>query len=343
MNIKRIFTVPAAGICAVLLAAVVAVSAAEPATAPGLYVALGDSIAYGYGLSDIPAQCYPSLVASGLGTNLINYAVSGMTSDGLLTALENMDEGTVGCTQLQNAALITVSIGSNDLLSKLSGVQSMMPESKKTDTAVYAALEASLTSDEKLAEFASGVESYRVNLPKIYTGLRKLNKSARIIMTEFYNPYFGVMFGAFDFGALSDTFIVQMNKVLHDGQAEMDYKIAPVYDAFNKPSLTNVDMASLNLDPHPNNAGQIIFAEAVLSAVDFASLPVIAPVTAETKSTVSETPVQNETAAAGETTAEASDKNENKSIIGSAILAVVAVTAFVVTGVIISKRNKRDI
>jgi lysophospholipase L1-like esterase len=345
MNIKRIFTITAIIISALLLFAAVTVSAAGSVVAPNGYVALGDSIAYGYGLSDIPAQCYTSIVASGLGTNLINYAVNGMTSDGLLIALENLDEGTTGRTQLQNAALITVSIGSNDLLSKLSGVWNMMSGSEKAGTELYAALEASLTSDEKLAEFASGVETYSGNLPKIYTALRNLNPSAQIIMTEFYNPYYGVMLGAFDFGALSDKFIVQMNDVLHAGQTDMNYKIAPVYDAFNKPSLTNVDMSSLSLDPHPNNAGHAIFAEAVLSMVDYTALPVFAPVTEETVSTGNE--VSNGSSilstAAEETTSQASDNTENKSIIGAVILAVVAVSAFAVTGVIISKRSKRDI
>jgi lysophospholipase L1-like esterase len=343
MNIKRIFKVPAILIAALFLSAAAIVSAAEPAAAPDSYVALGDSIAYGYGLSDIEAQSYTNLVASGLGTNLINYAVNGMTSDGLLTALENLGEGTTGRTRLQNASLITVSIGSNDLLSKLSGVWNKMPQSEKADAGVYAALEASLTSEEKLAEFASGVESYRQNLPKIYAALRGLNKSAQIIMTEFYNPYYGVMLGAFDFGALSDKFIVQMNELLHAGQTDMDYEIAPVYDAFNKPALTNVDMSALNLDPHPNNAGHAIFAEAVLSAVDYTALPVIAQVT-ETESAGSGTSVSTESAvSAEETTAETSDKTENSSVIGAVILAVVAVTVFAVTGVIMSKRNRRDI
>ncbi|MHB1153106.1 MAG: GDSL-type esterase/lipase family protein [Eubacteriales bacterium] len=345
MNIKRISAVIAVCIIVSMLAAAVSVTAAEPAS--NSYVALGDSIAYGYGLSDIWKQSYVNLVAAELRINLVNYAVNGMTSIGLLNALDKMNEDDDAHTQLQNASLITVSIGSNDLLSKLSGVLYTLPDS--ADAAAFAVLEASLTSEQKLAEFDSGVESYRINLPLIYTSLRKLNPTAQIIMTEFYNPFYGIMFGAFDFGALSDQYIVQMNDILHAGQAEMDYKIAAVYDSFNAPGRTNVDLISFNMDPHPNTDGHAIIADAVLSIVNYDALPAAAPVTETIESAETtengnsiEITAPPETTMQSEVTSAGNNTDNQKSIIGAVILTVAAVAVFAVTGVIISKRNKQN-
>lgn len=345
MNINRISAVIAVCVIAFILSAAVSVTAAESAS--NNYVALGDSMAYGFGLSDINTQGYTNLVATELGINLVNYAVNGMTSIGLLNALDKMSEGTDAHTQLQNASLITVSIGSNDLLSKLSSVWYTVPD--PADAAAFAALEASLTSEQKLAEFDSGVESYRINLPLIYESLRELNPKAQIIMTEFYNPFYGVMFGAFDFSALSDKYIIQMNDILHAGQTEMDYKIAAVYDSFNAPALTNVDLTTLIMDPHPNTEGHAVIAEAVLSMVNYDALPAAAPVTETAESadtTIGGDSIENtasqETAVQTEAETSAGNSTDNqKSTVGAVILTVAAVAVFAVTGVIMSKRNKQ--
>lgn len=342
MNIKQILT---AGFCifaATLSASVFA--AAEPS--PAAYVALGDSIAYGYGLSDIPEQSFVALVAEDLGIGSVNYAVNGMTSSGLLNALDNMDADAGARLQLQNASLITVSIGSNDLLSKLTGILYTLPA--EADAAAFAALEAELTSEQKLAEFDSGVDSYRRNLPLIYARLREFNPAAQIIMTEFYNPYYGVLFGAFDFGSLSDEYIVRMNDVLHKGREEMDYEIASLYDLFNAPGRTNVDPALPDMDPHPNTAGHSVIAEAVLSAVDIAALRTEVPLTEIAGDAKENTAAADsrETAKRTEMPLSADTSPENnpgsqKSVLGTVILATAAAAVFAITGIIVSIRNKR--
>lgn len=342
MNIKRILAACVCIFAAALSASVFA--GAEPS--PAAYVALGDSIAYGYGLSDIPKQSFVTLVAEELGIGSVNYAVNGMTSSGLLNALDNMDGDAGARLQLRNASLITVSIGSNDLLSKLTGILYMLPA--EADAAVFATLEAELTSEQKLAEFDFGVESYRRNLPLIYARLREFNPAAQIIMTEFYNPYYGVLFGAFDFGSLSDEYIVRMNDVLHEGREEMDYKIASLYDLFNAPGRTNVDPALPNMDPHPNTAGHSAIAEAVLSAIDMTALRTEVPLTETAEdaqeSTAAadtrETAKQTERSLSADTAPE-SDPGSQKSVLGTVILAAAAAAVFAVTGIIVSIRNKR--
>lgn len=84
--------------------------------AGNIYVAMGDSIVYGYGLRDIKSQRFPTLITSGLNKNSgdnkwvsYNYGVNGLTSDNLLEMLKHGD-----IDMIQNADLITICIGTND-------------------------------------------------------------------------------------------------------------------------------------------------------------------------------------------------------------------------------------
>ena len=341
MNINRICAI----IAAIALTGL-SVFAAEPVFAS--YVALGDSIAYGYGLHAADTECYTNLIAAELGiseVNYANYAVNGMTSSGLLNALDKISPGSEAHKRLKDASLITVSIGSNDLLSKLSGVLRTLPDS--ADAASLAAIEATLTSEQKLAEFDAGVESYRTNLPLIYTRLRTFNRSAQIIMTEFYNPYHGMILGAFDFGALSDEYITRMNVILHDGRVDMDYAIAAIYDAINEPGMTNVDPETSNADPHPNAPGHAAIARAVLSVLDYAAL---ADETAhDTEGAAMADPIQTgqeQTKQIAQSDVTQHEEEEtsaagNNAYTGRIILTGLAVAVFTVTGIIISKQNKK--
>lgn len=94
-----------------------------------IYIAMGDSIVYGYGLPDIETQRFSSIITSGLNQNRFgyknsnnenkngegkewisyNYGVNGLTSDGLLEMLKHGD-----IDMIQNADLITICIGTND-------------------------------------------------------------------------------------------------------------------------------------------------------------------------------------------------------------------------------------
>ena len=339
MEIKRI--------CASIAAAALTglcVFATEPVLPS--YVALGDSIASGYGLYDVQTECYTNLIAAEIGVNAANYAnyaVNGMTSGGLLNALDNISEGSEAHVRLKNASLITVSIGSNDLLSKLSGALRTLPNG--TDPASLASLEATLTSEQKLAEFDAGVKSYETNLPLIYARLREFNKSTQIIMTEFYNPYQGMILGAFDFGALSDEYIARMNGILHDNREKTGYTIAAIYETVSASGMTNVNPENSNTDPHPNARGHLAIAQAVLSVTDFSGF--------DSQETAGDT----ESASAGESqqteqternihtehkeTSTASDDGAVKSHAGTIFLTVLAVSIFAVTGIIITKNNKR--
>ena len=74
-------------------------------------VLLGDSITYGYGLSE-DEQSYGDILGEYYGAEVTNYAQNGLTTEGLLEKLEREDiQSTVG-----ECDMVCISIGGNDLL-----------------------------------------------------------------------------------------------------------------------------------------------------------------------------------------------------------------------------------
>lgn len=98
---------------------------AETSSAPPTrrYVALGDSIARGYGLDDPETQAYPALLRDRMQSysevEYANYAVDGQTSAGLLELLSSG-----GAPMLDGADVVTVCIGANNLLGPTIGLLS---------------------------------------------------------------------------------------------------------------------------------------------------------------------------------------------------------------------------
>lgn len=347
-------------IISVLLAAVMAVVCAVPAAAAGgsdtVYVALGDSIAYGYGLPHYEEERYPQLVADTFGFELYDYAVNGMTSGGLLTLVQGSKlspDAPMYCN-MGDAKLITVSIGSNDLLGVLSTI--FMTAAAAVENILSegfgSILEMSVTSDTALGMFDNGVEEFRSNLPQIYAALREINPGCAIVFTRFYNPYVGVKFGSFDFGALCDKYICQMNDIL-DAKGDMNYYIADAYTPMNEPGMSNVDVFSGNVDPHPNVAGHEAIADAVKLAADAA----LAAMPEETEPAIPETvlpetesePELPEDTEAAENAAEEVPETEDGSALvgtkeipwGKVGLIGLAVAVFAVTACVVSIRNKK--
>lgn len=308
-----------------------------------VYVALGDSIAFGYGLSKPDTEGFTHLLSDSLGTQLYNYAVNGMTSGGLYSYLTGLSEGSNDYKNLQAASFVTVTIGSNDLLGRLNSIwsQAMQAAGGQLNEAAFAILEASLTADSADASFSAGIAEYGDKLPKICEWLKAVNPNAQIIMTRFYNPYYGVILGSFDFSSMCDSYITRMNDVLDEGAKIYGYTIADSYTPFNASDMTNVDMAGGNFDPHPNTSGHIAIFKAVEAVADKAAITA----SAEPETTIAET----ETEATAETEAQTEAQTEaaqpssagSGSVTGKIILAAVAIAAFAVTGVIMSKRNKK--
>ena len=85
---------------------------------PRYYVALGDSVSFGYGLSaheeSYPAIFYELLKEEEYVDNYANMAVNGFTTTLLLEYLNNLDNEKLN--QLRNAQIVTLNIGGNNIL-----------------------------------------------------------------------------------------------------------------------------------------------------------------------------------------------------------------------------------
>jgi lysophospholipase L1-like esterase len=174
---------------------------------PGLYVALGDSLAAGYqpGGAELRDTAYPALTATRLGASgsevtLQNLGCSGETTTSLVkggkcdfaagSQLKQAEKLLSGSTDV---ALVTVDIGGNDLLRCVRGGATI-------DTACV----------------TKGVATVEKNLPTILTRLRAAaGDDVPVLVLGYYNPWLaakalnqpvrGVDAAAKAYTALSDT------------------------------------------------------------------------------------------------------------------------------------------
>ena len=254
------------------------------------YVALGDSIAYGYGLANRDNDSYASKVRQKYNisqSNFQNLAVSGMTCAEYYEKIQE-EEYT---SAIENADLLTVSIGSNELLglvtkavSDVTGVpidspnfvqeaqnvflSASMLEKIKMLTEIYN----TFTSEEMKLQIEASINTYKDNWSKSIQYIKEINPDITIVATEFYNPYYEISLGSYDLGGFVDENIQKMNEILHENSnSESEYKIAKIYDAFNttNPRLTNVNisMSDLNVDPHPNVLGHEVICTKIMDAL----------------------------------------------------------------------------
>lgn len=261
---------------------------------PTNYLALGDSIAYGYGLTDRNSQSYPQIIRKKCNiseNNFSNLAVSGMTCAEFYEIIQT-EKYTNAIKKLD---FITISIGSNELLkvainalSDTTGVVSTDPDFARKVKDYFASLNylekvriayqlySYFTSNETKQLMNNNISTYEHNWKKSIDYIKSINPEANIIATEFYNPYYEVGLESYDLGSYVDEYIIKMNNILkNQSNSETNYKIAKIYDDFNttNPRLTNVyvefgDFDNLNIDPHPNKDGHSIIATRVLDALE---------------------------------------------------------------------------
>lgn len=166
-------------LCVVMLFSALSIAAfAEDVTH---YVVLGDSIAYGSGLSNPTAAVYGKIVADTNGYNYENYSIPGSTTQALLVRMEN---STVK-EAIKNADIISISIGGNNfLLGNLS--QLLFDSIVKNDH----------TRFDKMAD------EFYADLDTIVNTIREVNSDAYILLQTLYNPQTGYVGEAYEQGAL---------------------------------------------------------------------------------------------------------------------------------------------
>lgn len=226
-----------------------------------VYVALGDSVPYGYGLANPAAESYVNLFAGmmeadGAGVTTFNQSVSGLTSAQLLAALSGLSAGDAAL--LASADVITLNIGGNDVLGT---VLAYLVTQGIIDTSGNVLNPQALATIDLTAlsgTLGTAATNFGANYAAIITLLKQAAPNAELIVSTIYNPIPDTLTTL----AAADTFITAMNSVIWGLQSTGGYKIADTYTAFAEAAVpvTNVNLP-YSVDIHPNAAGHELMAE----------------------------------------------------------------------------------
>lgn len=199
------------------------------------YLVLGDSIAYGSGLSNSKAACYGKIVADTNGYEYVNHSVPGHTTTNLINRLSN--ETVIA--DLEKADIISISIGGNDfLMNNLIGL--MFDSIVKNDHTQYDAI----------------ADNVYVNLCKIFDIINEHNEDAVILMQTLYNPQSGYLRAPYQEGA--DRINAAIARYNEENPGEI--VIVDVGTALGD------DLANFASDEiHPSTKGNEIIAKEVLA------------------------------------------------------------------------------
>lgn len=267
----------------VLALMVFAVHAEETKKQKIKYAALGDSIATGYALPDYTksggsANAYTTLVKNtlpeiygGAEVEYTSLSVNGLTTDGLYNKLKSNPD------VIKNADIITVSIGSNDILNvfnsiinkNLSGIDTSVFDDAGSAEALKGAYEQmNIIKNEFIgnAELNGVCDAYIQKLSRLYALIRDISPNAQVYFTNIYNPFGkSALFGMNMFD-LADPYIKKMNSAFNSSEG---YYVADVYSAFasSGANVTNVQDDFKSFDPHPNINGHKIISAAVIEKI----------------------------------------------------------------------------
>ncbi len=202
-------------------------------------VALGDSITYGYGLGSPVSEAFPHLIGGGK-LDVTNLGVPGWTSGDLLSSLQT-DSSVIQA--LQSANVITLNIGSNDLL----------------QAANFAGLIEDPTLFDPVAlgqNVAAAIGSFGNNLIGIISTIRQ-HSQAPIILYTIYNPIplenpLGPTFYGFAEQMISKT----NNEVIKPTAIGSKSLLADAYVSYTDQQLNYL----LPNDVHPNQEGHQVLA-----------------------------------------------------------------------------------
>ncbi len=252
---------------------------AEPKVETINIVALGDSIAAGYGLASPEAERYSHIIKEridardGFECVETNRGVNGQTSSGLIESFASLpDFGDADC--------VTVSIGANNVLGPAVDMfakygTALLIEDEDLRAAAFASAYKEFNS-----ETAAGIARFEADLPEIISGIKEKAPGAKIIFQTIYNPYNNVPLTltlgdvTVDLNADSDRLVSALNEIIAKNAGALGYSVADVYAAFEtETGVVNAEggslaSAPLALDPHPTAKGHVLIADVILSVID---------------------------------------------------------------------------
>ena len=243
-----------------------------------VYVALGDSIAYGYGLDKRERDAYPYITAKAIGADkFYDFTLCGAyTSDILKMAEENANA-------LAEADVISLTVGSNSLFvpflisaADMAGVE--FPETEASADKLEGAVDISVIlglyraySNEKSPQRKSMDEAFaqfRKEWIELIDLVYEINPHADIVVTGYYNPYryWNIKPLNIHMGDIVQIYISKMNKFI-EVSCRKKYRIADISKVMsdNIPDIKNP--ANNRFDPHPDSRWQAYIAKEVISEI----------------------------------------------------------------------------
>ena len=254
-------------------------------------VVLGDSIARGYGLSDVESRRFSSVLEKKLETiysrvEMTNYGVDGQTGKELLDWLSKTPPN-----ELTDCDYVIISIGGNNILQSLSSLSSSLGDFKDIDSSVFKdyflylfapdeetrkkyayscetinevfkRANAVFESDdfEKLIKTAG--DSLSEEIPLIIAEVKKHNPNAVVFIQTIYNPYHNVTISlsgvdeTLDMSYYGDKAVSRLNEPIKSLAKENGYEVVAVYEVFKsaKQTLINAgfDVSSTRFSVDPH-------------------------------------------------------------------------------------------
>lgn len=210
----------------------------------GVYVSLGDSVAAGNGASDKLKTSFAALIAQDRSLPLINLAVAGnTTSDVIAHQLPQIDAAVGG----RKLALITVSVGGNDLAA-------LIPNA----TCQQDPLPASCPLDAALA----GVDE---RLDETMRDLRAAHDATPIVLLLYPNFFSGT---GHAFEQPAARVLPLLDKVIERVASRYAHTaVANAVASFEGKGRELTHVLDPQFDPHPNDAGHRLIADAFIAAL----------------------------------------------------------------------------
>lgn len=259
------------------------------------YLALGDSITEGN-------QSYVSQVGDYLrkqnGTcTVANLGISGCKSTDLADALTNSSNPyyTYVTNYVKNADVITLDIGSNDILitayeivadcfgcemEELNSVLAAWSNKLQSSNwfvkiiayyqaqSIARAIKRELNNGTRMEE---AVEEFKTSYDKIIKCLQQKAPNADIYIGNLYNPYHGapsMYLGSsevINFETFTEKYVSLLNRYI--SQNSGSYQIVDLYNVITSDAYLIGDFSVYDYNPHPNEAGHKAIANAFIKAM----------------------------------------------------------------------------
>jgi len=253
-----------------------------------IYTALGDSIAYGYGID--PEKSYVAMLYNYLkalpgneNMKLYNFSEIGADSSTLLKKVQNDDTAR---EMISGSDVITISVGGNNLLRPVIDLvcRAFDVEPGEYDRIGTDLMLAMLLNPERdkiierlmepeniPAALSDGVKRFREDWQLISAEIRALAPNARVYVITLYNPFpknpVDNLYMTFD------GFVQEINAII--GSPDSNYKVVDIYPLFNESSgksqdsLTGFNLFYGRLDPHTNEKGHLAIFQRHLDEMEF--------------------------------------------------------------------------